>query len=755
LILEFTEDYADFFKKFQVLNKTLRGEKMKKTVVFLLALTMLAGLFSTPSQAAPKAADSKAAASKATATEAEWTVFVYLAADNNLCEAGYQNIFEMSKVGSTRDLNIVCLFDDDKKDQSWFVKVDKNEDAASGKLKFKEWNLFQDKAIKAKAIPEVNSGDPSVLYSFLKKGMQLFPARKYFLLFWNHGSGFYTVGDAHAAENGGFDADSDKAVTTGKFSAQRLQFIEAIKELDSIAYDDNSAGDSLTQIELKAVFEQLRKDTGRGFDIIGFDACLMNNVEVVSQLSPYAKVVIGSEESEPGAGWSYEGFLRPMAENPAISLEELSSALCKSYVKKSASGIMNKVRFLMSPMPITLAATDTVQMSSLEKAIDTLAGELIRYINQDGRKAVLELTESQAKSLKFSYAFYVDLGDLCRKIRSNVSDRAVKQAAGNVMKALDGGLFGNGAVATNETAGTKSAHGLSIFFPSHDVPKSALALYKLLDFSGRNRWDEMIDTLMSRIPSVQIGDITGLKAEEQPDGKFRAEVELISETRGLGSFDVTVSVEQFEGSMLMKLMQRLQLKKLDFEKNPMKTSIESNVRSMVDFVPAMSGKFVKWLGKNRDKLGSLTVKMTVALDNGYVLAQVPVRYSTMVGINAILTDKFAREFFGMIFGKLAEANIDPTNPAFPQAMASVYGQVRQPVLELIFPKSNGFEKDSLTNFLAYLNGAARGDKVQDTLHSMFRDDVVKILGEVKMTVEKAEDRALLEGFAARFGEIRF
>ena len=44
-------------------------------------------------------------------TKAKWTFMVYMAGDNSLSNAGDTDLYEMMKVGSTHDVNIVAEFD--------------------------------------------------------------------------------------------------------------------------------------------------------------------------------------------------------------------------------------------------------------------------------------------------------------------------------------------------------------------------------------------------------------------------------------------------------------------------------------------------------------------------------------------------------------------------------------------------------------------------------------------------------------------
>ena len=65
-----------------------------------------------------------------------------------------------------------------------------------------------------------------------------------------------------------------------------------------------------------------RSSTATGidaFELVGFDACLMGQLEVMSGIAPHAKYAVGSEETEPSLGWSYAGFLTALTENTAMT----------------------------------------------------------------------------------------------------------------------------------------------------------------------------------------------------------------------------------------------------------------------------------------------------------------------------------------------------------------------------------------------------------------------------------------------------
>ena len=91
------------------------------------------------------------------------------------------------------------------------------------------------------------------------------------------------------------------------------------------------AGSRLTMQEIDAALGAVVADTGIGaLDLVGFDACLMGQLEVMSAIAPHAQYAVASAETEPAIGWGYAGFLRALTENPSMTGRELSSAIVDS-----------------------------------------------------------------------------------------------------------------------------------------------------------------------------------------------------------------------------------------------------------------------------------------------------------------------------------------------------------------------------------------------------------------------------------------
>ena len=75
--------------------------------------------------------------------------------------------------------------------------------------------------------------------------------------------------------------------------------------------DELFQGDGLLLSEMQLAMERTVFSGSRKLDFVGFDACLMGNLETMAVWEPYAEYYVGSEELEPGDGWDYH-FLKAL-----------------------------------------------------------------------------------------------------------------------------------------------------------------------------------------------------------------------------------------------------------------------------------------------------------------------------------------------------------------------------------------------------------------------------------------------------------
>lgn len=223
----------------------------------------------------------------------EWTVMVYLNADNNLHRFGLADINEMEKVGSGNGVQIVTLFDGYEKNDSKIYLIEKDN------------NPNEITSLVLQEPGEVDMGEKSTLVNFVKYAKALAPAKRYALVVWNHGSGWNLKTMSGSPDKGiSYDDDSGHHITTPQLG-------EALTEIDTLL--------------------------GKKLDLYISDACLMNMVEVAYEIRDTASFMVGSEDLEPGDGLEYDRWLQVLSDKPTTTAEDLAKALVDTYVDHYAS----------------------------------------------------------------------------------------------------------------------------------------------------------------------------------------------------------------------------------------------------------------------------------------------------------------------------------------------------------------------------------------------------------------------------------
>lgn len=373
----------------------------------------------------------------------EWTVMVYLDADNNLESAGIDDINEMEMVGSTPEVNIVVQFDRipysvlAANNEGYLDDISNNDWTTTRRYYItQDFDSFQINSQLISDLGELNMGDPQTLIDFASWAVANYPAKKYLLVIWNHGGGF-------------------RSTSLTK----------------DIAWDDTSGGDRITMPELEYALSAISIQAGKNIDIVGMDACLMAMTEVAYQIKDYVDILVASEENVPNDGWPYDTILDQLVVNPTTSPEQLATDIVDKYIYSYPS-------YDVTQSAIDLSHMDTLatQLSNLALAImsDTLTPKNI-YINA-----------SYSSQYYDDYDF-IDLYDFSNQLLAYSNSLEVKNIALSIQQTL------NYAVIKSEYNGgsVSSSKGLSIYFPYYSYDY----YYNNTNFSQDTLWDEMLSYL--------------------------------------------------------------------------------------------------------------------------------------------------------------------------------------------------------------------------------------------------------------------
>ena len=269
--------------------------------------------------------------------------------------------------------------------------------------------------------------DEETLTSFIKYAHENYPtANRNILILWDHGGG--------SAAGYGYDENYPNA--------------------GSMAPD--AIGRALKEANVK-------------FDIIGFDACLMANLETAIAIEPYADYLLASEETEPGEGWYYTNWIKAIDDNTSMSSVELGKLIIDDYIEHSTENDSNSSNNYMSSVlfdnlvqdrktEATLSIIDLGELvSNISKPLVTFSKATTEKLNSDAYQEIGKARSNTKEFSKDSYLDQVDLVDLVMKFDVEGS------------KELANGI--KNSIKYNKTANISDSYGLSAYFPYSALSK--------------------------------------------------------------------------------------------------------------------------------------------------------------------------------------------------------------------------------------------------------------------------------------------
>lgn len=382
----------------------------------------------------------------------EWTIMVYMAGDNDLETFLVNNLKSLEKVGSSPRINILA-------------ELDRGASPKSPLTKWKGSRRFEiqksDDATRitspvAQDLGTVNMADPKHLSDFVQWGMKNYPAKHYLLILNDHGYGFMG------------------------------------------AADDKGSNDTMTLPEMAEGIKDAEKATGKKIDILGFDACLMSDLEVAYELNDTADFMIASQEVIGSGGWPYGDFTEkgpskssrktkgpggqmPTADNVSYLFPQhmaLSTFLGKAEKiidntgklepETLAKGIVAQCEKHVDTTPTMAAIRLGDPIQKIVDAVKSL-GESIKTSEQ--KEEILEAVKktqpfNKQAPLQNPYGDYRDLYDFCDKLLGSkeLNDEKLRSCAEAVQKTLDEAIV----FRTREDLlpeKYKGAHGISLYIP--------------------------------------------------------------------------------------------------------------------------------------------------------------------------------------------------------------------------------------------------------------------------------------------------
>jgi hypothetical protein len=397
-----------------------------------------------------------------------WTVAVWVAGDNNLDSFGAKDLAELKKLGSSEEIAVVAQFD----------RAGKT--AHTRRYVLKPKTTLEEDAVDD--LGETDTGDPEVAIDFFTWAFRKWPSEQVLAVMWNHGSGIDET-DIYARERGrGLPRGRVRSIASSGYSRALFSTTVDAAVTDAaeggvrgIAYDD-AARDFLDNRELARVLKEVSTAAGRKIDLLGFDACLMNMVEIAYELKDSVEVIVGSEEVEPGNGWPYDLDLAVLAESPAASAREVAPKLVANYVES----------YRGSGESVTQSAVDVAQVEGVAKAASAVADACIPIL--DDPAGFAHVTRAAKNAQRYETKDFADLGDLAARL----ADGATTPQLGAAAKALHDALFGPSPfvlASGTDGAGVARSTGTAAYFP---IAGDVHVVYDDLDFARATTWGRFL-----------------------------------------------------------------------------------------------------------------------------------------------------------------------------------------------------------------------------------------------------------------------
>ncbi|MCX5785711.1 MAG: clostripain-related cysteine peptidase [Elusimicrobia bacterium] len=451
-----------------------------------------------PPPTAAKAAHVKAPAVKAVK---KWTVMVFLNGKNNLEIAGLYNVNQMEKVGSTNDINIVAELGrmngqtagDTHLDGDWtgskrfFIKKDTDENKITSPI------VQQD--------PKADMGDYKRAVDFVNWAKKNYPAQKYMLILWDHGSGWL-----------------DPQQTTKKKTNSK-----------GISFDDETDN----YIRTKQI-GQILKDAGK-VDVLAYDACLMQMAEVAFEVKDKTDVIVGSEEVVPGLGYPYSIFLGYLAKNPGIDAETLGATTVEAFKMFYDAVNTNFASAGKPPMGAQLSAIRSAKLADFGVKVAEFAVLAKDANDVDALKAAragvmrYDMVGKDSDPQK-TISFYGDLYNYAGLLAANLKGTegptkaaVLKQKAAELQAFIDNQLIIDSKASGKDRLGRDLAdsHGISIYLPPAEVriPQEKLegifeGKYADFEFDKAAKWHDFVTYLYGVPGNPAVAKEVNIKASD-------------------------------------------------------------------------------------------------------------------------------------------------------------------------------------------------------------------------------------------------
>lgn len=364
--------------------------------------------------------------------KADWTIMVYIAADDVLANFAIESLKQL-KVAAGNKVIVSAQLDVDGPFSRERIRryVFDNRIPPDASL---------DQYIVDLLDPETDMVDPKTLTSFIDAvyrdpGCE---AKHYALVLWGHGPELLT-----------------QSLPVGAQAPMK---------------SDGSTRLYLTSSELAQALREALGGKGRKLDILALDTCSSSLAEIAAELPAYADFLVASQEDVPDMSFPYDRLLQLFRTTPT-KVDEI----CKTAVNRYRDNYQNYIFGANTgTSKVSLSALELKNLVSITQPIKNLAAALTAAVAVPLSPLAPLVLEARKNAHGFVAGLFVDLVSFCQSMIRQLDSSPVKnsqlQAACNAVIdsfPSDEGFNGPNStcVIANGALDLTQCHGLSIYFP--------------------------------------------------------------------------------------------------------------------------------------------------------------------------------------------------------------------------------------------------------------------------------------------------
>lgn len=370
-----------------------------------------------------------------------WTIMVYMAADNNLDSYALKDLNEMESVTLPSGVKVVFMLDRLGANNSYRGAVATDANLTTNASLALASN---------KLATEVNSGDPATLRDFIDWSASNYTADHYGLVVWDHGGG-----------------------------------------LSGTSWDTNTGvAGQVTNLSVADTTYAIQSSVlgTRGLDMVGFDTCLQGMVEQAYDLRNNAQYVVASQNLEPGDGWDYASWLQTIAANPDSTARQVAAAVVTTY----GDFYHNQQTMAAVNTGLDPTSTPNTGLVNLRDAINTF----VTSTSGATGGALTALQNARSGVTNYNNSNYLDLGAYMANVDSVANSGVLGAASDPATIAGKAKLVSDALTAavvqTTNVAGINDS-GLSIFLPG--ITPGAGYTASQFQFVNDSNWNSYITTI--------------------------------------------------------------------------------------------------------------------------------------------------------------------------------------------------------------------------------------------------------------------